>query len=158
MMTALCYVTAALLAVACGRTAEVLTLRPDGLRLPRRLVVGGFLASAAFCVAILPMLDGYIVILFLGLAIASLNAASGANIALLVDVLEDGTKVGSVSGVIFTVSNLIGIFAPVLAGYILHATGTFNAEWYAGACGLLVGATVVIRLAGDRISIRRTSF
>ncbi|MCE2574170.1 MFS transporter [Komagataeibacter sp. FNDCR2] len=150
--TALCYLVAAIGAVIIGRILEHFVFR-NGIHPPhRRFVVATCLVGAA-TIGLLPHFHTMTpILLVLSGALACLIAANGANTALLTDMVEDGRKMGAVTGVTLTCSNSLGLLSPILTGYIVSWTGSFDMAWYMCALALIVAA--LLSLAMVRTPIR----
>ncbi|GBR56132.1 hypothetical protein AA18889_0495 [Acetobacter senegalensis DSM 18889] len=82
------------------------------------------------------------ILIILSLSLCCLIAANGANTAMLADMLQDGQKIGSVTGVTLTFSNALGLTAPILTGYIVSYTGNFNMAWYSCSVALIVAGFI----------------
>lgn len=140
--TAGCYVLGAVGAVILGRIAEHIVFRnnPDASR--RRFIVAFCIIGSAM-IGFLPFFHNETPILaVLSLSLCCLIAANGANTAMLADMLQDGHKIGSVTGVTLTFSNALGLTAPILTGYIVSWTGNFNMAWYLCAVALIVAGLI----------------
>ncbi|USU07963.1 MFS transporter [Sphingomonadaceae bacterium OTU29MARTA1] len=153
--TALCYLIAAIGAVVLCRIGERLV--PIGRERParRRFIVAAFLTGAA-SIGLLPWFHTMTPILIvMSGALCCLIAASGANTAMLTDLVDDGTKIGSVTGVTLTFSNLLGLLAPIVTGYIVAATDRFDLAWYLCSGALLVAGVLSILLVDRPIEMDR---
>lgn len=140
--TAGCYVLGAVGAIVLGRVLEAFVFRGHTEPSHRRYIVA-FCILGSSIIGILPFFHSELPILVvLSSSLCFLIAANGANTAMLADMLEDGRKIGSVTGVTLTCSNAIGLTAPIVTGYIVSYTGSFNAAWYACATSLVVAACV----------------
>ncbi|WP_395371080.1 MFS transporter [Komagataeibacter diospyri] len=149
--TALCYLVAAIGAVIIGRVLEHLVFR-NGIHPPyRRFVVVTCLIGAA-TIGLLPHFHTMMpILLVLSGALACLMAANGANTALLTDMVEDGQKMGAVTGVTLTCSNSLGLLSPILTGYIVAWTGSFDMAWYMCATALVIAAGLSLVMVRDPI-------
>lgn len=147
------YCSGALSAIVLARLSERLLFRGSDNPAGRRFVIAAFATVAAVSLISLPQLTGLWPVVALSTTVAFMGAASGANLALLADMLADARKLGSITGVMLTISNLIGILAPVLTGYILAITGSFDAAWYLGASGLIVAAIMAVLLVRKPIEM-----
>ncbi|MFT8419295.1 MAG: MFS transporter [Acetobacter sp.] len=140
--TAGCYVMGALGAIFLGRILERTVFKTNPNPSHRRYIVA-FCIIGSSVIGALPFFHSEIsILIILSLSLCCLIAANGANTAMLTDMLEDGRKIGSVTGVTLTCSNAIGLTAPIVTGYIVSYTGSFNAAWYACAISLVVAACV----------------
>lgn len=140
--TAGCYVLGAIGAVFLGRVAEHFVFRRNTDPSHRRFIVAFCIIGSAM-IGFLPFFHEEMPILaVLSLSLCCLIAANGANTAMLADMLQDGQKIGSVTGVTLTFSNALGLTAPILTGYIVAWTGNFNMAWYLCAVALIVAGLI----------------
>lgn len=140
--TAGCYVLGAIGAVFLGRVAEHFVFRKNSDPSHRRFIVAFSIIGSAM-IGFLPFFHEEMPILaVLSLSLCCLIAANGANTAMLADMLQDGQKIGSVTGVTLTFSNALGLTAPILTGYIVAWTGNFNMAWYLCAVALIVAGVI----------------
>ncbi|WP_215762629.1 MFS transporter [Acetobacter sp. P1H12_c] len=140
--TAGCYVLGAVGAVFLGRVAEHFVFRRNTDPSHRRFIVAFCIIGSAM-IGFLPFFHEEMPILaVLSLSLCCLIAANGANTAMLADMLQDGQKIGSVTGVTLTFSNALGLTAPILTGYIVAWTGNFNMAWYLCAVALIVAGLI----------------
>ncbi|WP_281701169.1 MFS transporter [Acetobacter malorum] len=140
--TAGCYVLGAIGAVFLGRVAEHFVFRKNSDPSHRRFIVAFCIIGSAM-IGFLPFFHEEMPILaVLSLSLCCLIAANGANTAMLADMLQDGQKIGSVTGVTLTFSNALGLTAPILTGYIVAWTGNFNMAWYLCAVALIVAGLI----------------
>lgn len=147
--TALCYLAAAAGAVVVGRLLERIVFRRE-LHPPRRRFIVAACVTGAASIGLLPHFHTMApILLVLSISLCCLIAANGANTALLTDLVEDGRRIGAVTGVTLTFSNALGLLAPIMTGYIVSWTGRFDIAWYMCAVAL-VGAGILSILLVDR--------
>jgi len=152
--TALCYLAAACGAVVVGRGAERLIMTRNAPPARRRLIVAACIWGAA-SIGFLPYFHTITPILtIMSVAVGCLIAANGANTAMLTDFVEDGTKIGAVTGITLTFSNFLGLFAPIITGYIVTYTHRFDAAWMMCSAALLVAGLFSILLVRRPIAMR----
>ncbi|MFT8720001.1 MAG: MFS transporter [Acetobacter sp.] len=152
--TALCYLAAAVGAVIIGKILESIVFRSNPSPARRRFVVVTCLVGAS-TIGLLPSFHTMTpILLVMSGSLACLIAANGANTALLTDMLEDGQKIGTVTGVSLTCSNSLGLFAPIVTGYIVAWTGRFDMAWYMCSGALLVAGLLSVLLVGSPIRMR----
>lgn len=153
--TALCYLCAAFGAVIIGRLLEQVVFRHEIHPPRRRYIVVACLAGAS-TIGFLPHFHTMTpILLVLSVSLACLIAANGANTALLTDLVEDGEKIGTVTGVTLTCSNSLGLLSPILTGYIVFYTGSFDMAWYMCAAALVVAALLSLLLVRAPIRMER---
>ena len=153
--TALCYLVAAFGAVIIGRIFEHVVFR-RGIYPPRRRYIVATCLAGAATIGLLPHFHTMAPILVvLSVSLACLIAANGANTALLTDLVEDGQKIGTITGVTLTCSNSLGLLAPILTGYIVFYTGSFDMAWYMCAAALVCAALLSVLLVRSPIKMDR---
>jgi ACS family glucarate transporter-like MFS transporter len=92
-----------------------------------------------------PLTASHVILLVLTtISIACIQSALAMNYALTSDLLRRGQGIGTLTGLLLTFSNGFGILAPVLTGYIVSATGRFDAAFYLAAALVLLGAILVM--------------
>ncbi|MEW9274619.1 MFS transporter [Gluconobacter oxydans] len=138
--TAYCYVGAAILSITAGKIGETLVRRSDLSQGGRRKVVCLYLVLAS-SMGFLPLCaTAGTIIPLLAVSMAFMAGGTGANMALLADLLVEDEILGSVTGLTLTFSNGLGILAPVMTGYLLQATGNFHGVFYITGIIILCGA------------------
>lgn len=136
--TALCYLAAAAGAVVIGKVLEAIVFRRNASPERRRFIVFICLIGAS-SIGTLPWFHTMQpILLVMSVSMACLIAANGANTALLTDLVEDGHRIGTVTGVTLTCSNSLGLLAPIVTGYIVSLTGQFDIAWYMCATALII--------------------
>lgn len=149
--SAICYVAAAIGAIVLGRVLEQVILSRKEKLTSRRIIVCLCMWLSA-TVGFLPFTDSVPVALFsMSLCLAGMIAGSGANTALLTDLLDDGSKIGTVTGLTLTFSNIVGLCAPIITGYIVNSTGSFDIAWFMCSTGLVIAGLSSLFLVKNRI-------
>ena len=62
--------------------------------------------------------------------------------ALTSDLIEDPKTTGTVFGIVVLGGNLFGLLAPIVTGYIVRATGSFNSAFAISGALSLMGASI----------------
>ncbi|GBQ27371.1 MFS transporter [Gluconacetobacter azotocaptans] len=138
--TAYAYLGAAAISVMAGKAGETLVRGHPLHRGARRNVVCLYLVLASL-MGLLPLVhSASILIPLLAVSMAFMAGGTGANMALLADLLVEHELLGSVTGLTLTFSNGLGIIAPVMTGYLVQATGNFRDVFYITAAIILCGA------------------
>ncbi|GBQ88815.1 hypothetical protein AA23498_0470 [Acetobacter nitrogenifigens DSM 23921 = NBRC 105050] len=155
LYTAYCYLGATMLSLALGKLGERSVRNTEAATGTRRHAVSFFLAMASMLGAFPLCHSPLAATALLIVAIACVTAGTGANMALLADLLVERGSLGSVTGLTLTFSNGLGIAAPVLTGYLLQATGNFHAVFYIAAFIILVGSVAVFLMPRRHIHAHR---
>ncbi|QEH96956.1 MFS transporter [Gluconobacter thailandicus] len=148
--TGYCYLGAAILSITAGKIGESLVRGHSLVLGARRNIVSIYLVLASM-MGLLPLCSsGLTMIPLLAVSMGFISAGLGANMALIADLLVEHEMLGSVTGLILTFSNGLGILAPVLTGYLLQATGNFHGVFYITSVIILAGA-IAARLMPTRV-------
>jgi ACS family glucarate transporter-like MFS transporter len=116
----------------------------------RNMIAGNLLiASVVMAVPYVSSLAGILIIFTVSLT--CLASGLSLNMALANDLLKCSEATATVTGIVFTGGNVAGIIAPIVTGYIVTATGQFDAAFTIAGTLLALGA--VISLAFTRESI-----
>jgi len=148
--TAYAYLCAACLSIVAGRLGDVL-MRGRAMEHGARRLVGALYYLCAASMGLVPFCHsaGAIVAL-MGVSLAFVMGGTGSNMALLADLLVEHELIGSVTGLALTFSNGLGIAAPVMTGYLLQATGSFNLVFFITAGVLLLGSLGALLIPGPQ--------
>lgn len=138
--TGICYMAAAVISITAGRFGEYLVAGKKTAHGGRRYVVCLYMVIASL-MGLLPFCtSAWTVLPLLSVSMAFMSGGTGANMALMSDLVRESDLLGSVTGLTLTFSNGLGIFAPVMTGYLLQATGNFHLVFYVTAALVLCGA------------------
>ncbi|MEE8662049.1 MAG: MFS transporter [Acetobacter sp.] len=150
--TAYCYAGAVVISLVAGRIGESLHSKHAHKPTGRKRIVALYLSMVAM-LGILPLIHSVpLSMACLILSMGFVTAGSGANMAFLADLLVEHDVLGAANGLVLTFSNGTGILAPIITGYILQFTGSFEYVFYMVAALVLAGASAVLIL--PRIPIK----
>lgn len=137
------YLGAALLVVAVLRLSDA--FMPANLASgTRKFWVAACLFGSAL-VAAVPYLNHLVAIVpVITLSLAACASAVSLNLALANDLTRDARDVGSAVGFISTVGNIFGLVAPIVTGYIVAETGSFNLAFTLSGALLAAGAVPLL--------------
>lgn len=98
----------------------------------------------ASCILLIPFADDIaVLVLIFSLTLAGIASTTSLNFSLLNDLLPSSGDVGRAMAFVVVGGNIFGMLAPIVTGYVITATGSYN--WaFAIAGGLLVTGAVVI--------------
>ncbi|MBI1396059.1 MAG: MFS transporter [Betaproteobacteria bacterium] len=153
LFTAVPYAGAAVLGIVLGRVSDrILTHDAVGQGRRRSMDVVMMLSSAV--ILFTPFVDSTIVILALfTLSLTGIATAISLNFSLVNDLLRSAEDSGKAMSILIVGGNVFGILAPIVTGYVIEWTGSYN--WAFGIAGLLLvtGATIMLTMTRSPIEI-----
>lgn len=142
--TASCYLVACAMTIAIGAIADRV-IGPAGARTGKRRILVAALLVGSSAMALSPFTDSSaIILMLLTISLACIQSALAMNYALTSDLLRHGQSVGTLTGLLLTFSNGFGIMAPVITGYVVAATNSFDGAFELAAVLVLIGATLAL--------------
>jgi sugar phosphate permease len=124
--TAFSFSGMAIVAVLAGVVADKMIARGgDPIRVRKGFTIAGL---AVACTQLIGVMSGSpdLAVLFSVISLAGLGLAT-ANYWALTQSLMPGAAIGRIAGVQNFASNLSGIVAPIITGWLVHVTGSFEA-------------------------------
>jgi hypothetical protein len=99
------------------------------------------------------------VIALITVAVSAAHVGPAANGALVGDLLRSPGDAGRATAFLVLGGNSFGLLAPIVTGYVVAATGSFNAAFAAAGALALVGAVAALALArgtlGEHVRLSR---
>lgn len=140
--TSIPYIIAAILGIYIGKLSDKLLTRSSAKEGKRRtvLIVFTLLSSVAALINFAP--NDYVVVAVIAICLVSVSSALTLNIAMTNDLVWQHDLVGTALGILITGGILFGMVAPVITGYIVKDTGTFNDAFYVAGGLSVLGAIV----------------
>jgi MFS family permease len=142
--TSIPYVVTVFLAIFFCRISDLM-LSPASVRAGhrRRFVAGAMiLSSAVLGVQFVHSLWAIITLITIGLVFSATAAAT--NFAMLSDLLRIHNKTGKAFSIVAIGGNVFGLMAPIITGYIVQRTGSFNMAFNVVGILALIGAGIVM--------------
>lgn len=145
-LTALPYLGAVVLTIALGKLSDSLltdaTARSGGRR---SMVALAMLASSVLL--LMPFVsDLSVILLLITIALSGVATTVGLNIALLSDLLRSPGDAGRATGMLILGGNIFGILAPIVTGYVIQITGSFDYAFVIAGALLVCGALSALLL------------
>lgn len=139
-LTSLPYFGAVVLTVLLGRLSDS-RLSPEAVMQGgrRRMVAAMMLVAAVILFAPL-VTNVYLILLLITVALSGVATTIGLNIALLSDLLRNTGDAGRATGLLILGGNVFGILAPIVTGYVVQLTGSYDYAFVVAGVLLLVGA------------------
>lgn len=140
--TSIPYVFAVGLGLFVGRLSDSLLTR-DGIKMGKRrqlLMVFIFLSSVVLVTNVVT--NEYFLLLLISISLACISSALALNIALTNDLVWNPQMLGVAIGFLILGGNLFGSLVPIITGYIVKWTGSFDLAFYLAGFLLFVAALV----------------
>jgi MFS family permease len=156
LFTAVPYAAAAALIILLGIISDRL-LRGRVATGGRRLVVVGCLLGSSI-ILITPWVDNVAILLALiTLSLTGMGTAVSFNFALLNDQLKSPQDVGKAMSILVIGGNLSGAAAPIVTGYVIEATGSY--DWAFGIAGffLIAGSLIALTMTRNPVDLGEPS-
>ena len=117
----------------------------------RRYLVALCLLLTAAGVAIPLAQSLTVVVILVSIAASFGNVGLAANGALVSDLLRSPADAGRAFAFLVLGGNSFGLLAPIVTGYLVQATGSFDSAFVLAGALALIGATVILALARNPI-------
>src|SRR4051812_24212188 len=157
MFTALPYAGAALLGIALGRLSDRI-LTHDAVGQGRRRSMGVVMMLSSSVILLTPFVEQiWLMMVLFTLSLTGMATAISLNFSLVNDLLRNPEDSGKAMSILVVGGNSFGIIAPIVTGYVIQATGSYN--WAFGIAGLLLvaGATILLTMTRSPIELAPTA-
>jgi len=147
LFTAIPYAVAVVLCIGIGKLSDQYLKKGSGAASGKRRNVIALTMLIASCILLIPFAEGItqLVVIF-SLTLAGIASTTSLNFTLLNDMLPSSGDVGRAMAFVVVGGNVFGMLAPVVTGYVISATGSYN--WAFGIAGglLVTGALVILSM------------
>jgi MFS family permease len=158
LFTALPYAMAAVLVIVCGFLIDRML---GGRRLDtgrRRLIVVGSLLSSSV-ILLTPFVENiYVLLALITLSMTAQGLSTSFNFALLNDMLVNPQDIGKAVSLLLIGGNSFGLMAPIVTGYVIANTGSYNGAFAIGGLLLVVGAVISFTMTHNAGKIASRAF
>ena len=139
LYAAIPYAVAVVLCITIGRLSDRL-LRGDVGGGKRRTMIASTMMLAAV-ILFAPLVGSVPVLLgLIALSLTGIAATTSLNFALLNDLLPNPSDVGVAMAFLVVGGNVFGLLAPIVTGYVIAATGSYDMAFFIAGGLLVVGA------------------
>ena len=140
LYTAIPYAVAAPCSILLGYVSDRLLRREDvGLGGRRRAVITMLLLSAVITLVPLASQTWAVLALFT-VSMVCIASAAGLNLALLGDLLRSEADAGRATGLQLAAATMFGLLSPIVTGYVVAGTGSYNGAFVLDGAMLVLGA------------------
>jgi ACS family glucarate transporter-like MFS transporter len=146
MVSAVPFGAAMVMAVVLGRFSDRLLSRESVHAGRRRVMLAVLLITTAIIVAV-PFLDNlWAIVAVLAVARSTGAAGSALNFALVTDLVRNPADIGKVTSITVLGGNSFGMMGPIVTGYVVQLTGSFNGTFVLAGVLALIGAAATLTL------------
>jgi ACS family glucarate transporter-like MFS transporter len=141
------------LGIILGRVSDRL-LTHDAIGKGRRRSMGIVMMLSSSVILLTPFVDDIWLLLSLfTISLTGMATAISLNFSLVNDLLRNPEDSGKAMSILIVGGNAFGIAAPIVTGYVIQSTGSYN--WAFGIAGLLLvtGATILFTMTRSPIAI-----
>jgi MFS family permease len=151
IFTALPYTVAALLCILVGTISDR-ALRRGGVGGGRRRYFIACSMALAAIVLLAPLVDGlWVLVALLALSLTGIASTTSLLFSLTNDLLPNPRDIGVTMGFVIIGGNVFGLMAPIVTGYVISLTGSYNWAFVIAGILLVGGATCVLTLTRQPI-------
>ena len=151
MVTAVPFGAATIVAVVLGLISDKVLSRDAVHAGQRRWMLAAMLVSAA-SILLIPFIDDlWLIVLVLAVARSTGAAGSAMNFALVTDLVRNPADVGKVTSITVLGGNSFGMMGPIVTGYVVGLTGSFNGTFAVAGVLALIGAVATLTMTRQPI-------
>jgi MFS family permease len=141
------FIGAVILTVLLGKLSDSL-LTEETAKSGGRRRLGALLLLLGSVILLTPLVDNvYLVLVLITIALGGVASAVALNIAMIGDLLRTSADCGRATGLLILGGNIFGIMAPIVTGYVVQSTGSFNMAFVVAGVLLVLGAATVFLMA-----------
>jgi MFS family permease len=146
MLTAVPFGAATVVAILLGRLSDRLLSR-DAVHAGRRRSMLAVMLVSAASILLIPFIDSlWLIVLVLAIARSTGAAGSALNFALVTDLVRNPADIGKVTSITVLGGNSFGMMGPIVTGYVVALTGSFNGTFVVAGTLALIGAVATLSM------------
>jgi ACS family glucarate transporter-like MFS transporter len=146
MLTAVPFGVAAIIGVLLGRVSDHV-LTHDAVHAGRRRTMLALLLVGAAGILSIPFIDElWLIIVILACVRAMGLAGSALNFALVTDLVRSRADIGKVTSITVLGGNSFGLASPIITGYVVALTGSFDRAFFVAGILPLIGAVATFTM------------
>ncbi|MDR3561532.1 MAG: MFS transporter [Negativicutes bacterium] len=149
------YVIAVILGIFFGRLSDKI-LTPENVAQGKRrqmVIIFMLMSSVVLFTALLD--NEFAILMLISLSLSSIASALSLNVALTNDMIKDPAIAGTAFGILILGGNSFGLIAPILTGYIVKSTGSFNSAFFLAGAILIIGAFISFSFTRKPITLHK---
>jgi len=154
LYAAIPYAVAVVLCICIGRLSDRL-LKGDVAGGRRRYAIAATMVLAAV-ILFAPLIDDVRLILALvAISLTGIAATTSLNFSLVNDLLPNPADIGVAMAFTVVGGNIFGLLAPIVTGYVIRATGSYDGAFIVAGVLLVCGAISTLTLTRRPIGLPR---
>jgi ACS family glucarate transporter-like MFS transporter len=140
--SALPFLVAVILGIFIGKISDQILDADKMKKGHRRTAVITFMLLSSIVLLTNMIRNEFVVLALISISLTSISSAITLNIALANDLITEPRVTGTGIGIQILGGNVFGLMAPIVTGFIVKATGSFNSAFILAGCLLIFGALV----------------
>ena len=150
--TSIPYLIAAVLGILIGKLSDTLLTR-EAVKQGKRRTLLVFFILLSSCVFLVNMVSSeYVVLVLIAISLVCISSALTLNIAMTNDLVWQSNMVGTALGILITGGITFGMLAPMVTGFIVKTTGSFDNAFYVAGGLLVLGAAISLTMTRHPIN------
>jgi len=151
MLTAIPFGVASVLGIVLGRVSDML-LNPRTVSDGKRRIMIAVMLAGASTLMVIPLINQLWLIIVLLAAMRAMGMAGSAlNFALVTDLVRNRSDIGKVTSTTVIGGNSFGLAAPIITGYVVQITGSFDNAFFIAGFLPLIGAVATLTMTRKAI-------
>lgn len=153
-VSAIPFGAAAIISIVLGRIGDMQLSSADVHSGRRRSMIAIMLLGPTAMLLVPYLHSLWSILVVLSVAASMGWTASALNFALVTDLVRSQADIGKVTSITVLGGNLFGVMGPIVTGYVLQITGSFNATFAVAGALALLGAACTLTLTRQPIEAR----
>jgi len=155
MVSAVPFGAAMVMAVVLGKLSDRL-LNRESIHAGRRRVMLAVLMLTTSIILAVPFLDNlWAIVTVLAIARSTGAAGSALNFALVTDLVRNPEDIGKVTSITVLGGNSFGMLGPIVTGYVVQLSGSFNGTFVVTGVLALIGATATLTMTRQPVDAQQ---
>jgi MFS family permease len=146
-LSAVPYGGAAVLAIVAGYLSDKYVNRAGGVASGRRRHAIAVSMLLGATILLVPVVNSfYALVVVLTLSLSGIAATNATNFSLLSDLLPNPRDIAKAMGFVIVGGNIFGLLAPIVTGYVISITGSFDFAFAIAGVLLLTGIVITLTM------------
>ena len=150
--TSVPYIVAVVLGLLVGKFSDSVLTDETVKQGKRRTLLMVFILLSAVVLATNMVNNRYLLLLLISISLACISSALSLNIALTNDLVWNPEMVGTATGFLILGGNIFGSLVPIITGYIVKWTGSFDLAFYLAGLLLFLAALTCFTMTRKPLS------